>query len=156
MRLKPRNLLPAIIGTMLVACGAILTPSPTPTPIPIPVGVPDFPDSAGSVESETSPELSDALAALPPASSAESLLVAVAHRVQELRPDETVKFGWYLAPTGESAGAWLQLTGTLDDSIAGEELRVEMEGAEGSWEVVLVETATYCRRAVDAEGGFCV
>jgi hypothetical protein len=156
MRTTPGALLLAIICTALVGCGAILTPSPTPTPIPVPVGVPDFPDSVGSVPSETSPELSDALAALPPASSAESLLVAVAHRVQALRPDETLKFGWYLAPSGESAGAWLQLTGTLDDSIAGEELRVEMEGAEGSWQVVLVESATHCRRAVDAEGGFCV
>jgi hypothetical protein len=156
MRTRPRAFLLATICSVLTACSAVLTPTPTATPIPIPVGVPDFPESVGSVESETSPELSDALATLPPASSAESLLVAVAHRVQELRPDETVKFGWYLAPTGESAGAWLQLTGTLDDSIAGEELRVEMEGAEGSWEVVLVETATHCRRAVDPEGGFCV
>jgi hypothetical protein len=136
----------------LSACGA-LVPSQASD---IPVGVPEFPGSAGSL-SWASPEgITDVLEALPPASSAEALLTAAAERVRELRPQEDVRFGWFRPPAGESAGAWLQITGTPDDSIAGEEIRLEMEGAGGVWRVVLVESAIHCRRGVDAASHLCV
>ena len=96
------------------------------------------------------------LQALPPAASAESLLIAAAQKAAELRPDEEVRFGWFRAPAGESAGAWLQITGTQDDSIAGEEIRMEMEGAGGAWRVAFIETTIHCRRGVDAASQLCI
>jgi hypothetical protein len=136
----------------LAACGA-LVPSQTQQ---IPVGVPDFPGSAGSLDWASPEGITDVLEALPPAASAEALLTAAAQRVSELRPDEDVRFGWFRPPAGESAGAWLQITGTPDDSIAGEEIRLEMEGVGGVWRVVLVESAIHCRRGVDAASQLCV
>jgi hypothetical protein len=140
------------VSLCLAACGALL-PFRSPQ---IPVGVPDFPGSAGSLAWASPEGITDVLEAMPPAGSAEALLTATAQRVAELRPDEEVRYGWFLAPTGESAGAWLQITGTPDDSIAGEEIRMEMEGVGGTWRVVLVESAIHCRRGVDAESQLCV
>ena len=94
--------------------------------------------------------ISDVLQALPPQASAEALLIAAAQRIREARPDEEVRAGWFLAPVGESAGAWVHLTALEDDSIAGEEIRIGMEGVGGVWRVVLVESSTHCRRGVDA------
>jgi hypothetical protein len=140
------------LALCLAACGA-LAPSRSSQ---IPVGVPDFPGSAGSLDWASPEGITDVLEALPPAVSAVALLTVAAERVTELRPDEEVRFGWFLAPTEESAGAWLQLTGTPDDSIAGEEIRMELEGVGGTWRVVYVESAIHCRRGVDAETLRCV
>lgn len=136
----------------LAACGALI-PSSAPR---IPVGVPDFPDSAGSLDPASPEGITDVLEALRPAASADALLTAAAVRVAELRPDEEVRFGWFVAPTGESARAWIQITGTPDDSIAGEEIRLEMEGVGGAWRVSFVESAIHCRRGVDAASQLCV
>jgi hypothetical protein len=140
------------LAISLAACGAIV-PSTAPE---IPVGVPDFPDSAGSLEWASPEGITDVLEALPPASSADALLIAAAQKVAELRPDEDVRFGWFVAPAGESAGGWIQITGTQDDSIAGEEIRLEMEGVGGAWRPVLIETSIHCRRGVDAASQLCV
>jgi hypothetical protein len=93
---------------------------------------------------------------LPAEGSAEAMLIAVAQVVQQLRPEEQVRFGWFLAPSGESAGGWVQITGTPDDSIAGEELTIELEGPGGTWQVVLVEASTHCKRDVDEASQLCV
>lgn len=140
------------LSISLTACGAILPSSAQ----QIPVGVPDFPDSAGSLDPASPEGISDVLEALPPASSAEALLIAAAQKAAELRPDEDVRFGWIQAPAGESAGGWIQISGTPDDSIAGEEIRLEMEGVGGVWRPVLVETTIHCRRGVDAASQLCV
>ena len=66
------------------------------------------------------------------------------------------RFGWAVAPAGESATAWVHITGTQDDSIAGEEIRLELEGAGGAWRVVFVESTIHCRRGVDAASQLCV
>ena len=140
------------LAVSVTACGAILPSSAQ----QIPVGVPDFPDSVGSLDPASPEGITDVLEALPPASSAEALLIAAAQKVTELRPDEDVRFGWFLAPTGESAGGWIQVTGTPDDSIAGEEIRLEMEGAGGAWRPVFIESTIHCRRGVDAASQLCV
>lgn len=142
----------AAIAISLTACGAILPSSSQ----QIPVGVPDFPDSAGSLDPASPEGITDVLEALPPASSAEALLIAAAQKATELRPGEEVRFGWFQAPAGESAGGWIQITGTPDDSIAGEEIRLEMEGVGGVWRPVLIESAIQCRRGVDAVSQLCV
>ena len=142
----------AALSISLAACGAILPSSAE----QIPVGVPDFPDSAGSLEWASPEGITDVLEALQPADSAEALLIAAAQKVAELRPDEDVRFGWFLAPVDESAGGWIQITGTPDDSIAGEEIRLEMEGVAGVWRPVRVETSIHCRRGVDAASQLCM
>ena len=139
------------VSLCLAACAAFL-PSRSPQ---IPVGVPDFPGSAGSLDWASPEGITDVLEALPPAASAEALLTAAAQRVTELRPDEEVRYGWFRPPTEESAGAWLQLTGTPDDSVAGEEIRLEMEGVGGTWRFVLVESSIHCRRGVDTASQLC-
>jgi len=140
------------LSLFVAACGALAPSRPT----QIPVGVPEFPGSRGSLDWASPEGITDVLEALPPAASAEGLLTAAAQRVTELRPDEEVRFGWFQAPTGESAGGWLQITGLPDDSIAGEEVRLELEGVGGTWRVVLVESAIHCRRGVDAGTQLCV
>ena len=140
------------LSISLTACGALL---PT-TAQQIPVGVPDFPDSAGSLDPASPEGITEVLEALPPAATADALLIAAAQKVAELRPDEDVRFGWFLAPVGESAGGWIQITGTQDDSIAGEEIRLEMEGVGGTWRPVFIESAIHCRRGVDADTQLCV
>jgi hypothetical protein len=142
----------AALPIVLAACGALI-PSSVPQ---IPVGVPAFPDSAGSLDPSSPEGITDVLEALRPAASAEALLTAAAHRVAELRPDEEVRFGWFVAPTGESARAWIQITGTPDDSIAGEEISLEMEGVGGAWRISFVESAIHCRRGVDVASQLCV
>lgn len=152
MRATTRRVALLALSISLTACGALL---PT-TAQQIPVGVPDFPDSAGSLDPASPEGITDVLEGLPPAASAEALLIAAAQKVTELRPDEDVRFGWYLAPAGESAGGWIQITGTPDDSIAGEEIRLEMEGVGGAWRPVLIESSIHCRRGVDEASQLCV
>jgi hypothetical protein len=110
----------------------------------------------GQLKWVNAPGLSDVLEALPPHASAEALLRVAAERIRETRPDEEVDAGWFLAPAGDSAGAWVHITGLEDDSIAGEELRIGMEGVDGAWGIVLVESSTHCRRGVDAASQLCV
>jgi hypothetical protein len=148
---RPRAAL-AALTFLLTACGALL---PT-TAQQIPIGVPNFPDSAGTLDPASPEGITEVLEALPPADSPEALLIAAAGKVDELRPDEDVRFGWFLAPVGESAGGWIQITGTPDDSIAGEEIRMEMEGVGGVWRPVFIESTIHCRRGVDAETQLCV
>lgn len=133
-------------------CSAVVVDTPQPTP----VSVPSFPNSAGALEPSVPDELAAALEELAPATTADALLVAVADRVQELHPDERVNAGWAVVPAGESATAWVHISGTMDDSIAGEELRLELEGVGGEWRVAFVESSVHCRRDVDEESQLCV
>lgn len=154
MSVRPLSLtwLLLLLSLPVTACGVLL-PSSAP---PIPAGVPEFPGSAGSLDWASPEGITDVLEALPPAASAEGLLTAAAQRAAELRPDEDVRFGWVRPLAGDSASAWIQITGLEDDSLAGEEIRLEMEGAGGSWRVVMVESAIQCRRGVDAATQLCV
>ena len=152
MRNQHAALLSILVLATVSACSAVVVGTPQPTP----VSVPDFPNSAGALEPTVPEELASALEELPAAPSADALLVAVADAVQELHADEQVDAGWAVGPAGESATAWVHVTGTMDDSIAGEELRLELEGAGGEWRVVFVESSVHCRRGVDVDGQLCV
>ena len=152
MSIQPAALISLVLLVSVSGCSAVVVGTPQPTP----VRVPAFPNSVGALEPTVPAELAAALDELPPVASADALLVAVAERVQELHQDEQVDAGWAVAPTGESATAWVHISGTLDDSIAGEELRLELEGAGGEWRVVFVESSVHCRRGVDADSQFCV
>jgi len=155
MKTLRRSLTWLLISVPLAGCGLFLSPSEPAAP-PLAGPAPQFQGSVGQLKWVNAPGLSDVLEALPPQASAEALLNATAERIREARPGEDVRVGWFLAPVGESAGAWVQLTGLEDDSIAGEELRLEMEGVGGVWRVVLVESSTHCRRGVDQASQLCV
>ena len=150
-----RSLTSLLISVPLAGCGLFLSPSPSAAP-PLAGQAPQFPGSAGQLKWVNAPGISDVLQALPPRASAEALLNAATERIREARPEEEVSAGWFLAPVGESAGAWVHLTGLEDDSIAGEQLRIGMEGVGGEWRVVLVESSTHCRRDVDEASQLCV
>jgi hypothetical protein len=152
MRIQPAALISLVLLVSVSGCSAVVVGTPQPTP----VSVPAFPNSAGALEPTVPAELAAAFEELPPAATADALLVAVAERVQELHADEQVDAGWAVGPAGESATAWVHVTGTMDDSIAGEELRLELEGAGGEWRVVFVESSVHCRRDVDADSQLCV
>jgi hypothetical protein len=152
MRIQHAAWLSLVMVLSVSACSAVVVGTPQPTP----ASVPDFPSSAGALEPTVPEDLAAALEELPPAPSADALLVAVAEVVQELHADEQVDAGWAVAPAGESATAWVHVTGTMDDSIAGEELRLELEGAGGEWRVAFVESSVHCRRGVDVDGQLCV
>ena len=151
MRIRRTALVPVVLLVSVAGCSAVVVDTPRPTP----ATVPSFP-SAGALEPTVPEELAAALDELPPATSADALLVAVEQRIAELRIDEQVRAGWAAGPAGESATAWVHISGTPDDSIAGEELRLELEGAGGGWRVDFVESSVHCRRGVDAEGQLCV
>jgi hypothetical protein len=152
MRIHPTALLVLVLLVTASGCSAVVVGTPQPTP----PRVPDFPNSAGALEPTVPDELAAALEELPPAPTPDALLLAVTESVQELHMDEQVDAGWAVAPAGESATAWVHISGTLDDSIAGEELRLELEGAGGEWRVVFVESSVHCRRGVDEESQLCV
>jgi hypothetical protein len=155
MKTLRRSVIWLLVSVPLAGCGLFLSPSPSDAP-PRAGPVPAFPGSVGQLEWVNAPGISDVLEALPPQATAEALLIAAAERIREARPDEEVQVGWFLAPVGESAGAWVHITGLEDDSIAGEQLRLGMEGVAGVWRVVLVESSTHCRRGVDEASQLCV
>ena len=155
MKALRRSLTWLLISAPLAGCGLFLAPSPSEAP-PLVGPAPQFPGSVGQLKWVNAPGPSDVLEALPPQPSAEALLAAAAERLREAGPGGEIRAGWFLAPAGESAGAWVHITGLEDDSIAGEELRIGMEGVGGGWRVVLVESSTHCRRGVDEASQLCV
>jgi hypothetical protein len=152
MRIRSAALILLVLLLTVPGCSAVVVDTPQPTPATVPA----FPNSVGALEPTVPAELADALGELPPAASADAFLVAVVERIQELHLDEQVSAGWVTGPAGESATAWIHVSGTPDDSIAGEEIRLEVEGAAGEWRVAFVESSVHCRRGVDADGQLCV
>ena len=155
MKTLRRSVTWVLVSVPLAGCALFLPPLPSEAP-PLAGPVPEFPGSVGQLKWVNAPGPSDVLEALPPQESAEALLTAAVERLREAGPGGDIRAGWFLAPVGESAGAWVHITGTEDDSIAGQELRIGMEGVGGAWRVVLVESSTHCRRGVDEASQLCV
>lgn len=103
----------------------------------------------------------DYLEEVPPAEQSEVIVESVAERV--IGPEEET-----VDPEGEPAGAdWalisspedhgeefyrVDVTGYLDDSLAGERLFITVEVSEGGYELVQVERTLICQRGVGDEG----
>ena len=152
MRIRLAAPISFVLLLSAAGCSAVVVGTPQPTP----PSVPSFPNSAGALDPTVPAQLAAALEELPPAPTPDALLVAVAEHIQELHRDEQVDAGWAVGPAAESATAWVHISGTQDDSIAGEELSLELEGVGGEWRVVSVESSVHCRRDVDEESQLCV
>ena len=56
----------------------------------------------------------------------------------------------------DSARAWIQLTGSGDDSVAGTEILLLMSRDERGWFIEELSFRNHCRRGVDPAGALCV
>jgi hypothetical protein len=62
--------------------------------------------------------------------------------------------GDVLDASAGTARAWIQLTGTADDSVAGQEILLSMDGR--GWFIDRLAFRDHCRRGVDPAGDQCV
>jgi hypothetical protein len=70
-----------------------------------------------------------------------------------LPPGERL-MGDVLDASAGTARAWIQLTGTADDSVAGQEILLSMDGR--GWFIDRLAFRDHCRRGVDPAGDQCV
>jgi hypothetical protein len=55
-----------------------------------------------------------------------------------------------------TATAWVYVTGMMDDSVAGAEIRLLMRLAPAGWFIAEISWRDHCRRGVDQARGLCV
>ena len=64
--------------------------------------------------------------------------------------------GDVLDASANTARAWMHLTGSGDDSVAGQEIVLLMSRDANGWFIQRLTWREHCRRAVDQAGELCV
>ncbi|NDK32642.1 hypothetical protein [Nesterenkonia haasae] len=110
---------------------------------------------------ETQDITEDYLDEVPPTEQSEAIVESVAERV--IGPDEQMMDAegepagpdWALISSPEDTGEEFyraDVTGYLDDSLAGERLFITVEGVDGDYQLVQVERTLICQRGVGDDG----
>lgn len=151
---KSVGLLLVCVVWLLVGC-ASQSPSPADALQP-----PPFPGSAAVTDwrmGEDPPEgFGPGAAGYPsPRGLLEALLNEAVQQGDGL-PEGTRLTGGLLEVGSASATAWVYQTGTMDDSVAGAEIRLLMRHAPAGWYIDQLSWRDHCRRGADVARDLCL
>jgi hypothetical protein len=148
----------AIVVVAVSGCLPAAMPTPTslaPSGITVRAEPPAFPGSVGATRWQVTAEPPPGLGRED--TEHDELADAIATLVTQLRagtPGAEVLAGLLGEPAADVAQAWVQVAGIDDDSVAGQELVVNLRLGPNGWYVAEATTRTHCRRGVS--GDLCV
>jgi len=152
--------MPRLLGVLLAFLLWLLVACSSESPSPADREPPPFPGSAGAnawrLEDDPPEGFGPGTAGFAsPGSLLEALLSDVVQRDEGL-PEGTRLSGGMLEESSDTATAWVYVTGMLDDSVAGAEIRLLMRSAPAGWYIDQLSRRNHCRRGVDLARDLCV
>ena len=131
-----------------------------PDPSPQANEPPPFPGSVGATAWRTTEDPPEQFGAAgdrfdSPHATLQALMAFGVQQEGGLPPGQRL-VGDILDADADAARAWLHLTGTEDDSVAGQEILLYMLKDAGGWFIDRLAFRDHCRRAVDPGGELCV
>lgn len=148
------------LGVLLVSFLWLLVACSSESPSPADREPPPFPGSAGAnawrMDEEPPEGFGPGTAGFASAGSLlEALLSDVVQRDGGM-PEGTRLSGGMLEESSDTATAWVYVTGMMDDSVAGAEIRLLMRLAPAGWFIAELSWRDHCRRGVDVAGILCL